>query len=122
MPVVIPLKPMAYRRQRVTKAGQVYPDRDYQRWKQEFAMLWRFNTRRKPPTVSPVSLTITILSDSVEVSVNDVADRGLRPRGIRGDIDNYAKAVMDALNGIVYDDDRRVVELVVRFGEDPDEG
>jgi len=31
-----------------------------------------------------------------------------------GDVDNYAKAVMDALNGIVYTDDSQIVWLQVR--------
>lgn len=29
----------------------------------------------------------------------------------RGDLDNYVKAVCDALNGVVYKDDRQVVQL-----------
>ena len=32
----------------------------------------------------------------------------------RPDIDNYAKSVLDALNGIVYRDDSQVVDLFVR--------
>ncbi len=39
----------------------------------------------------------------------------------RPDIDNYAKAVMDSLNGIAYEDDSQVVELTVRkrYSEQP---
>ena len=32
---------------------------------------------------------------------------------LRGDADNYAKSVMDALNGIAYKDDRQVRQLSV---------
>eukprot|EP00978_Attheya_sp_CCMP212_P033624 scaffold136638_cov58-Attheya_sp.AAC.3 len=35
------------------------------------------------------------------------------PRGV-GDIDNLAKLVLDALNGILYKDDSTIVQLVVR--------
>ena len=30
------------------------------------------------------------------------------------DADNIAKIIMDALNGVAYEDDRQVVELIVR--------
>lgn len=32
---------------------------------------------------------------------------------LRGDVDNYAKGIMDALNGIAYKDDRQVKSLSV---------
>ena len=30
---------------------------------------------------------------------------------LRGDIDNYAKSVLDALNGVAYKDDKQIVRL-----------
>lgn len=36
------------------------------------------------------------------------------PRAMRGDLDNIAKFVLDALRGVAYDDDRSVSELHVR--------
>jgi Holliday junction resolvase RusA-like endonuclease len=38
----------------------------------------------------------------------------------RGDLDNHVKAVKDAMNGVVYGDDRQVVYLEAAFDEDPD--
>lgn len=35
----------------------------------------------------------------------------------RGDLDNYVKAVSDALNGVVFLDDRYIVQLVARVEE-----
>lgn len=37
-----------------------------------------------------------------------------KPVTVSKDIDNLAKAVLDALNGIAYDDDRQVVALIAR--------
>ena len=31
----------------------------------------------------------------------------------RGDVDNYAKAVLDSLNGVLWDDDDQIVSLLV---------
>ena len=35
-------------------------------------------------------------------------------RGRSGDVDNYCKSILDGLNGIAYEDDDQVVELLVR--------
>ena len=36
------------------------------------------------------------------------------PNLVKPDVDNIAKAVLDALNGVAYDDDSQVVELTVK--------
>lgn len=72
--------------------GRVYcEDRDYE---SAVAALWRSAGYGK-------------LGGAVGVSI-------VVPRGVRGDVDNIAKFVMDALRGVAYDDDRQVVELHVR--------
>jgi Holliday junction resolvase RusA-like endonuclease len=42
----------------------------------------------------------------------------------RGDVDNYAKGVLDAMNGVLWDDDDQIVKLTVskRFAEQNEEG
>ena len=37
----------------------------------------------------------------------------------RGDIDNYNKALLDALQGVVYEDDKQVVEMHIYLDRDP---
>lgn len=44
----------------------------------------------------------------------EAALSGLERPCKRPDVDNLAKSVLDALNGIIYDDDVQVVELTVR--------
>lgn len=41
--------------------------------------------------------------------------------GVRPDLDNYAKSVLDALNGVYYIDDGRICEIVLRkqYSQDP---
>lgn len=58
-----------------------------------------------------VNITITLNKDSFTVTVSEHAK--LEPSPLRGDIDNYAKSIMDGLNGVAYTDDRLVRKLQV---------
>ena len=44
----------------------------------------------------------------------------IRPQ-VKPDVDNLCKTILDALNGLAYDDDKQVVECVVKkyYGEEP---
>ena len=50
-----------------------------------------------------------------------MADGKIRPITVKKDLDNVCKAVLDALNGIAYDDDRQVVEILAYkfYSENP---
>lgn len=64
-----------------------------------------------------VAVTVTVRPDRVDVSAVSLhTDDKRRPRGLPGDIDNYAKAVLDALteSGVLADD-RQVVSLEIHF-------
>lgn len=65
------------------------------------------------PTEGPVMVGLTMFDDHIEVTVIpslDCTSRKLK----RGDIDNYSKLIMDALNGRAWTDDRQIVALSVR--------
>ena len=64
------------------------------------------------PIEGPIRLDLIMSDTQVGVYVQqapDPASKKLR----RGDIDNYAKLIMDALNGRAWVDDRQIVELHV---------
>ena len=70
----------------------------------------------------PVGVWVGVEPDRVEVVITPHTTT--RPKGIRGDIDNYGKAVLDALQqGGVLADDRLVETLTVTFatGQGDDE-
>lgn len=50
---------------------------------------------------------------TTKAMLQKMLDCELRPKR-KPDLDNVAKIIMDALNGIAYDDDSQVVELTVR--------
>lgn len=69
----------------------------------------------------PVGLQIEIHKDGFDVQVFPL-ECSVRPVGIRGDVDNYVKAIQDGLNGVAWDDDRQVEMLVVHFVGVPRKG
>ena len=69
------------------------------------AMLYKSKCRTHPDYIGPV-----------RVSVDVHTKKG------RGDLDNYLKLVLDALNGIAWKDDRSVVEVHARRFRDEPEG
>jgi Holliday junction resolvase RusA-like endonuclease len=69
----------------------------------------------------PVGMEIEIHKDGISVDVFPL-ECSVRPVGIRGDADNYVKAIQDGLNGVAWDDDRQVEMLVVYFVGVPRKG
>lgn len=112
--VKMAVEPMAYHRVRVS-GSQVYNDRDYNRWRTDLGWMIRAAAGQQK-FAEPVEVSIRVGRRSIAIGV----DRGgSRPKGLRGDIDNYAKAVLDALvESTVLTDDRLVTSLTVAFDED----
>ena len=89
--------------------AQVYSERSYEDYKKVIA----YTARQATGGViwsKPVRLDITFRRN---LSVDNTNF---------GDCDNLAKGVMDALNKIVYDDDKQVKELFVHKMTDENEG
>ena len=58
-----------------------------------------------------VALSISLYKDKFTVTVTEYDT--LEPSPLRGDIDNYAKSILDGLNGVAYTDDKLVYKLQV---------
>jgi len=95
--------------------GHAYTPARYESWKQEAS--WRLHTQTSARYDGPVSVTVVVRRDRVEIELDETADT--RPKGLRGDLDNYVKGVLDALQdaGIIRDD-RQVHELHATFEEE----
>lgn len=111
MRLVIPGKPVPASRPRVVRGHAYYPAK-YQTWKE--AAAWQVRSVGKP-VAGPVKVSIQVLPDQTIVEVTPAHHR---PSGLWGDADNFAVAVMNALQaGGVLEDDRMVTVLEVRLGE-----
>lgn len=99
----IKILPIPMERQRITKNGKCYtPNRSIL-----FRKLFQNKIIKQlpddwTPTPKNVSLDIEVLKDCKSVTSTNY-----------GDVDNLAKAIMDAMNGIVYFDDSQVVSLSI---------
>jgi Holliday junction resolvase RusA-like endonuclease len=64
------------------------------------------------PVEGPISVSLFLSDTRVQVTIDHVPDT-TNPKLSKGDIDNYAKLVLDALNGRAWLDDRQIVKLYV---------
>jgi len=63
---------------------------------------------------APVSVTINLTFPRPPSHLNKSGVKATAPRLPKPDVDNVAKAVLDAINGVAWEDDSQVAELIVR--------
>lgn len=102
--------PVAKARPRLGRGGRVYTPEKTKTWEQVIAYS---APRQKYLIKGPIRVDVWIyrpIPKSWSAKKKEHAEWGeLRPV-VKPDIDNYAKAVFDALNGIIWEDDSQIVE------------
>ena len=104
--IKVPAKPMAKQRPRVLRTGHTYTPKVTLDYEKKFKEAWD-----GPTFESPVSVDIVLYKDKVKVTITEEPEE--KKSSLRGDVDNYAKSILDGLNGIAYLDDRQIVKLKV---------
>jgi len=114
----VPGKPVPLARARAGRGGGFYtPQRskDYKRTVAgHFLALGYGAVRHK----GDVEVSLVIYRDRVDVGLRLLATVSKRRRG---DVDNVAKGILDALNQLAWEDDRQVTRLDVRLAEGKEE-
>lgn len=98
---------------------RVNPQR-YRGWRHYAADVLRLRSGRARYT-GEVAVTVDVYPDRVRVGIAELdRDDRRRPKHLRGDLDNYGKAVLDALqtSGVIVDD-RQAAALTVVFHPEP---
>jgi len=66
------------------------------------------------PLEGPVGMSVELGTDYVDVQVWEL-EESHRPKHVTGDVDNYHKAIQDALNTVAYVDDKQVHYIDTRL-------
>lgn len=59
----------------------------------------------------PIAVTVEMHNDHFVIEIVDCDD--YENRKLRGDVDNYAKTILDSLNEVAWDDDSQIVKLTM---------
>ena len=101
----IPVKPKVKQRPRLGRRGRVFTPEQTLVFERYIGSSWH-----GPCADTPVSMVIGFYKDKVTITVKTLDGPASK---LRGDIDNYAKSILDGLNGIAYTDDKLVQRLLV---------
>lgn len=108
----IKLRPKSKLRPRFNRrTGAAFTPKATHQYEKQFADLYR-----GPLFDGLLSLKLRFTVDGTELLIEkvDLNDAVEQPKKrLTGDIDNYAKSVLDALNGVAYTDDKQIVCLYI---------
>lgn len=112
---VIPLEPVAKERARVGKHGAWTPPKTAA-FEKACAMLVRAHMRGRLPMAGPLRLSLGFWFTRPAKPAHKYPSKC--------DLDNCVKSVSDSVNGILFEDDRQVIEIVAakRFAHKGDPG
>jgi Holliday junction resolvase RusA-like endonuclease len=84
-----------------------YTPRESMQAEREIAAQWV-----AAPIEGPIAVSLALTDTMIMVQVDEM-EEPVNRKLLRGDIDNYAKLVLDALNGRAWIDDRQIAALYV---------
>ena len=100
--IVADIEPVPFKR--VMGGKRRYNDKRYSEYKDVLGYFALQAMHGQPPLTGAIKLS----ADFYKPKPKSITSRNW------GDVDNFLKAVMDALTGICYDDDRQVVDVHAR--------
>lgn len=112
----IPGRPVPWQRVR-TNQGRFFTPQETRDWEDSVAWICRAQRERLGNT--PCRIELELYEDRAVVTLIPVPDA--KKRKLKGDIDNYAKSILDGLQkGEVIENDKQVIELDISFPSPPE--
>ena len=120
------ITPFGKERPRASVVGghaKIYTPRTTEVYENEIRMGWKKVNGEEPftgPLVMRLYFYMPIPKSETKANKLKMLEKKIRPTK-KPDIDNLVKSVMDALNGIAYEDDSQIVTLLAKkyYGEMP---
>jgi Holliday junction resolvase RusA-like endonuclease len=110
--LIIPGEPVAKGRPRVTSKGFSYTPEKTKGYENLVKMCWQESGLTGLGN-KPLSVIISLYFSVPKSYLSKFNKHGLEHTK-KPDLDNCAKTILDALNGLAYDDDSQIVELTIR--------
>ena len=104
---VFAIRPRVKGRPRVTKTGHAYTPAATREYEQKI----KYQYTGPLFEVGPLMVKLKFTVDGTEIEISPVVRDSISK--LTGDLDNYTKAILDALNGVAYTDDKQIVCLYV---------
>lgn len=116
MLIIIPIEPVEQQRPRATNRGghvQIYDPPKVKKFKKEVA---EFINQQPLPRFENVELSVQIkffrkIQKSLTKKERKYRLSHVHRPVVKPDLDNYTKSILDALNGLLWDDDAKIVHL-----------
>lgn len=106
---IFAVKPRSKQRPRSTRSGHTYTPKETREYEKLISELYAGVAF----TDGPLEVELIFDKDKTEITIKELKPSKNPPK-LRGDIDNYAKAILDALNGVAYTDDKQIISLKLR--------
>ena len=127
MKLTIPIEPKPQPRPRVTARGKfahAYEPASITLYKRMVAATYQKHFGQIDPTPKPVAIDV-VFYRPIQKSLSK-REHARRVNGehlpvVKPDVDNYVKAVLDALNGVAFKDDSQIIKLKAQklYSENP---
>lgn len=111
--IIVYGNPRGKGRPRFTRNGRTYTDAATTEYEGRIKKVWKCENNFKFPASPITIIVIAFFRVPVSLSKKKVERTYGKPHMHKPDADNIAKIVLDALNGIAFDDDRFVTSLTV---------
>ena len=117
MKLVFEIEPVEQARPRATRMGRgirLYDPKKVSVYKKQLAMMCKFQYKQAPLT-GPLMVELNFfrhVQSSISKKELELRLSGSHRPVVKPDTDNYIKSTLDGLNGLLWEDDNQIVDLV----------